>query len=69
MSDKSAGFTNDLANWARGLCMGAADIVPGVSGGTMALILGHYERLVTDISHVDGKLLGFVIKGKLSEAA
>lgn len=69
MSDKSAGFTNDLANWARGLCMGAADIVPGVSGGTMALILGHYERLVTAISHVDGKLLGLVVKGKLSEAA
>jgi putative membrane protein len=26
--------------------MGAADVVPGVSGGTMALIVGIYERLV-----------------------
>ncbi|GIX01017.1 MAG: DUF368 domain-containing protein [Pirellulaceae bacterium] len=47
----------DLLNWFRGLCMGAADIVPGVSGGTIALLLGHYERLVTAISHVDARLL------------
>ncbi|MCC7334288.1 MAG: DUF368 domain-containing protein [Pirellulaceae bacterium] len=69
MSDKSAGFSDDLINWARGLCMGAADIVPGVSGGTMALILGHYQRLVTAISHVDSTLLGLVRRGDFPEAA
>ncbi len=37
--------------------MGGADIVPGVSGGTVALILGIYERLVTAISHFDLRLL------------
>lgn len=42
--------------------MGAADIVPGVSGGTMALILGIYERLVTAISHVDRTFLGHLVK-------
>ena len=31
---------------ARGFCMGAADVVPGVSGGTMAFILGIYEELI-----------------------
>jgi len=31
---------------ARGLAMGSADVVPGVSGGTMAFILGIYERLI-----------------------
>ena len=31
---------------ARGFAMGCADIVPGVSGGTMAFILGIYEELV-----------------------
>ena len=36
----------------RGLFMGAADIVPGVSGGTIALITGIYERLVTAISNI-----------------
>jgi putative membrane protein len=47
----------DLANLGRGLLMGGADIIPGVSGGTMALILGIYERLVTAISHFDLTLL------------
>ena len=31
--------------------MGGADIIPGVSGGTMALIVGIYERLIASISH------------------
>lgn len=35
-----------LPIYLRGVAMGAADIVPGVSGGTMALILGIYERLI-----------------------
>ncbi|MCA9120469.1 MAG: DUF368 domain-containing protein [Planctomycetaceae bacterium] len=43
----------DVRNALRGVCMGCADVVPGVSGGTVALILGIYERLVTAISHVD----------------
>lgn len=35
---------------ARGVAMGSADVVPGVSGGTMAFILGIYEELVDSIS-------------------
>jgi len=34
---------------ARGFVMGAADIVPGVSGGTIALIFGIYDRLISSI--------------------
>ena len=37
---------------ARGVCMGASDIVPGVSGGTMAFILGIYEELIDSIRTV-----------------
>lgn len=33
----------------RGYLMGAADIVPGVSGGTIALVLGIYERLISSV--------------------
>lgn len=33
----------------RGALMGAADIVPGVSGGTVALVLGIYHRLITNV--------------------
>jgi len=38
---------------ARGLCMGAADVVPGVSGGTMALVLGIYERFIGSLGSID----------------
>jgi putative membrane protein len=36
-------------HYVQGLLMGSADIVPGVSGGTVALIVGIYERLVSSI--------------------
>jgi len=36
-------------NLVRGFSMGAADIVPGVSGGTIALLLGIYHRLISNI--------------------
>ena len=32
--------------WVRGLAMGAADAVPGVSGGTVAFLTGIYERWI-----------------------
>ncbi len=50
--------TSDLIQTARGFLMGGADIIPGVSGGTVALILGIYDRLVTAISRFDLALLG-----------
>lgn len=46
-----------LKNFLRGLLMGAADVVPGVSGGTMALIVGVYERLLQAISNGVAALL------------
>ena len=33
----------------RGMAMGAADVVPGVSGGTIAFITGIYEELLQSI--------------------
>lgn len=51
--------------------MGSADIVPGVSGGTMALILGIYEQLINAIKSFDSKffkrLLLFNLKSALHE--
>jgi putative membrane protein len=38
-----------LLTFVRGFAMGAADIVPGVSGGTVALVLGIYERLIASV--------------------
>lgn len=48
--------------------MGAADIVPGVSGGTVALVLGHYQRLVTAISQIDSTALGMLKKRRWGAA-
>jgi len=48
--------------------MGGADIIPGVSGGTIALILGVYERLVTAISHVDRHLFTLLAERRWSQA-
>ncbi len=68
MSDKRNGFNEDFVNGLRGLCMGAADIVPGVSGGTIALILGHYERLVTAIGKIDRKFIQLIFARKFRQA-
>ena len=37
-------------NIYRGLLMGASDVIPGVSGGTIALLLGIYDRLIEAIN-------------------
>lgn len=42
---------------ARGFAMGAADVVPGVSGGTMAFILGIYDELIEAIHAVNAEFL------------
>ncbi|MFD1515530.1 DUF368 domain-containing protein [Halomarina rubra] len=49
-----------LGVYLRGIAMGAADAVPGVSGGTIALITGIYERLVTAITELDPRALALL---------
>ncbi|MDF0715822.1 DUF368 domain-containing protein [Muricauda sp. 334s03] len=41
----------------KGMAMGAADVVPGVSGGTIAFISGIYEELITSINNIDLSLI------------
>ncbi len=47
----------------RGLLMGTADVIPGVSGGTMALITGIYPRLIHAISQINANFLISALKG------
>ena len=49
----------------KGMAMGAADVVPGVSGGTLAFILGIYERLLAAISAVNLRALQLLARGQL----
>lgn len=41
----------------KGMAMGAADVVPGVSGGTIAFISGIYEELITSINNIKPSLI------------
>ncbi len=41
----------------RGMAMGTADVVPGVSGGTLALITGIYEELINTLGGITPRLL------------
>lgn len=51
-----------------GFSMGTADIVPGVSGGTIAFIAGIYEELIYSIKSLSGKVLFLALKGKPHQA-
>ena len=53
---------------AKGFCMGAADVIPGVSGGTMAFILGIYRRLLEAIRAFDIKLVQLVLHREIGAA-
>lgn len=50
-------MTGWLKHTMRGVCMGVADIIPGVSGGTLALILGIYERFIGAVSAIGPGML------------
>ena len=51
----------------RGCAMGAADVVPGVSGGTIAFITGIYEELIDSIKAVELQAVKLLLKFKLAE--
>lgn len=55
--------------FARGVAMGAADIVPGVSGGTIALVTGIYERFVGALGSLSPAFLGPLARGDLKGSA
>ena len=41
-----------MLNFIRGFCMALADSVPGVSGGTIAFLLGFYDKFITSLDHL-----------------
>lgn len=64
----------DLTRWSespyliiKGFLMGSADIVPGVSGGTMALITGIYHRLIDAIKSANTELIKKALKFKIKD--
>ena len=73
-ASKPSRFISIAITTLRGFAMGAADLVPGVSGGTVALLLGIYDRFIgaiRGIAAIGGRLLRGDISGarhKLAEA-
>lgn len=51
----------------KGMGMGAANVIPGVSGGTIALITGIFERIINALKSFDGKAISLLFKGKFKE--
>lgn len=51
----------------KGIAMGSADVVPGVSGGTVAFITGIYDELLNSIKMVDATAFKLLFKFKLKE--
>jgi putative membrane protein len=55
-------FREWVAIYLKGFFMGSADTVPGVSGGTIALITGIYERLIAALTAIDPRVLRAVAR-------
>jgi len=54
---------SSLVLFGKGFCMGSADIIPGVSGGTVALITGIYEPLIDAIKSVNLLFIPYFFRG------
>ena len=50
----------------KGMAMGAADVVPGVSGGTIAFIAGIYDELIKSIKSINMHSLKLLFTGKIA---
>lgn len=51
----------------KGACMGAADVIPGVSGGTIAFIMGIYDEFVGSIASINAEAVKLLFSGRIRE--
>ena len=59
---------NQIRLFGIGFAMGSADVVPGVSGGTIAFIFGVFEELVYSIKKLSGEVLRLILKLQIKKA-
>jgi uncharacterized membrane protein len=57
-------FSDKVYLFLKGLAMGAANKVPGVSGGTVAFVAGFYEELIYSLQKVNGKAFKLLLNGR-----
>ena len=58
---------NNIIVAIKGACMGAADVIPGVSGGTIAFITGIYDQLIGSINSINAEAVKLFFTGKFKE--
>lgn len=58
------GFAKNILTAVKGACMGAADVIPGVSGGTIAFIMGIYDEFVGSLASINGEAVRLLLKGQ-----
>lgn len=59
-------FLDYLILWFKGLLMGTANKIPGVSGGMVALVTNFYEELIYSFQKLNGKALNLLLSGKFN---
>ncbi len=57
----------DISLFFKGIGMGAANVIPGVSGGTIALITGIFEELIDSIKSFDTRAISLLFSGRFRE--
>ena len=62
---KERNFTEKLILFFKGIIMGAANKVPGVSGGTVSFVLGFYEELIYSFQKINLKAFKLILNGRL----
>ena len=60
-------FLKYLTVGVKGACMGAADVIPGVSGGTIAFIMGIYDEFVGSIARIDATAVKMLFTGRIRD--
>ena len=60
-------FLKYLTVGVKGACMGAADVIPGVSGGTIAFIMGIYDEFVGSIARIDATAVKMLFSGRIRD--
>lgn len=60
-------FREQIVNFFKGFAMGAANVIPGVSGGTIALITGIFERLIDSLKSFDLTAVKLLLKFKIKD--
>ena len=58
------GLIKNITVAVKGACMGAADVIPGVSGGTIAFIMGIYDDFVGSLAAINAEAVKMLLKGQ-----